>query len=310
MKKMNNAIRIRSKRDLSPPTFENPAILFEGKAETLLDYMNSSKVHADLILTSPPYNLGKEYELLLSLDEYVTWQGTLIRQASKCLAGHGNICWQVGNYVSNGHVIPLDILLHPIFTSLGFKLRNRIVWHFGHGFHAKRRFSGRYEIVLWYSKQDDYFFDLDSVRIPSKYPGKRHYKGPNKGRLSSNPNGKNPEDFWEFEHDVWNIPNVKGNHAEKTIHPCQFPVGLAERLILSLCPAGGLVLDPFAGVATTGIAAILHNRRFIGSEKRQSYVQIGTRRIKDALSGHIKYRPHDRPIYDHTLSPLARRPKR
>jgi adenine-specific DNA-methyltransferase len=308
--KQENILNTKSKRMLQIPTFDKPATILEGSAETLFGFMKSHGHRADLIFTSPPYNLGKEYEPLLSIKEYVSWQRAIITLASKCLSNHGNICWQVGNYVANGQIIPLDVLLHPIFTSLGFKLRNRIVWHFGHGLHAKRRFSGRYETILWYSKQDDYFFDLDSVRIPSKYPGKRHYKGPNKGHLSSDPRGKNPEDYWEFEEDVWDIPNVKGNHVEKTTHPCQFPVGLAERIILSLCPAGGLVVDPFSGVATSGVAALIHGRRFIGSETSKKYVQVGIKRLKDAIAGRIRYRPHDRPIYDHTLSPLAHRPKR
>jgi len=121
--------------------------------------------------------------------------------------------------------VPLDIQFDPIFRKHGLSLRNRIIWHFGHGLHNKRRFSGRYEVILWYTKSDNYVFNLDDVRIPSKYPGKRHFKGPKTGQLSGNPKGKNPED-------VWDIPNVKSNHVEKTEHPCQFPVGLVERLIL------------------------------------------------------------------------------
>lgn len=308
--KKPKTIRAASKRQLCIPTLNEPAVIFQGTAETLLGYLKKSRIHADLIFTSPPYNVGKEYESKLSVEAYIKWQHLVIKSAAQSLSDHGNICWQVGNYVSNGHIVPLDILLHPIFESLGFKLRNRIIWHFGHGLHAKRRFSGRYETIMWYSRQDDYFFDLDSVRIPSKYPGKRHYKGSKKGDLSSDPRGKNPEDFWEFEMDTWDIPNVKGNHIEKTDHPCQFPVGLAERIVLALCPAGGLVVDPFAGVATSGVAALIHGRRFLGSEKSSSYARVGAKRLDDALNGKIKYRPHDRPIYDHTQSPLAHRPER
>lgn len=152
----------------------------------------------------------------------------------------GSICWQVGNYVENGDIIPLDIEFAPIFRCLGMHLKNRIIWHFGHGLHSKNRFSGRYEVVLWYTKSEQYTFNLDDVRIPAKYPGKRSYHGAKKGQLSGNPQGKNPED-------VWDIPNVKGNHVEKLEHPCQFPVGLAERLVLALTNKGDLVFDPFRG---------------------------------------------------------------
>ena len=191
-------------------------------------------------------------------------------------------------------------------------MRNRIIWHFGHGLHTRRRFSGRYEVVLWYTKTDDYHFDLDAVRVPSKYPGKKHFKGPKKGLVSGHPLGKNPEDLWhgaDDVEDVWNIPNVKSNHVEKTGHPCQFPVGLIERLILSMTKPGGLVFDPFAGVASAGVAASIHGRRFWGCELLSEYAKAGAGRIDEALNGSARYRPHDKPLYDHTQSSLSRMPK-
>ena len=180
-------------------------------------------------------------------------------------------------------------------------MRNRIIWRYGHGLHSRRRFSGRYEVVLWYTKSDSYVFNLDSVRVRAKYPSKRHFKGPRLGQFSSNPLGKNPEDVWE-------IPNVKSNHVEKTEHPCQFPVGLIEKLVLALTNSGQLVFDPFAGVASAGVAAILHERRFWGCETEQRYVTIGVERLEEAVAGTVKYRPHDKPLYDHTQSPLSKLP--
>lgn len=255
----------------------------------------------DLVITSPPYNIGKSYEKRRSLNEYVLWQTEVIRAIMPRLKNTGSLCWQVGNYVENGYVEPLDFYLHPIFKEHGLFLRNRIVWRFGHGLHCKRRFSGRYEVVLWYTKSENYTFNLDSVRIPSKYPGKRSYKGPNAGKYSSNPNGKNPED-------VWDIPNVKGNHREKTTHPCQFPVGLVERLLLALTNENELLFDPFCGVGSAGVAAAVHNRRFWGCEIIGEYIRTAKRRIEEALNGKANYRPHDQPIYDHKKSPLSIRP--
>ena len=164
-------------------------------------------------------------------------------------------------------------------------------------------------MVLWYSKTDDYYFDLDAVRVPSKYPGKKHFKGPKKGLVSGNPLGKNPEDVWEDVEDVWNIPNVKSNHVEKTRHPCQFPVGLIERLVLSMTRSGGLVFDPFAGVASAGVAAAIHGRRFWGCELMAEYAKEGLARLELALDGRARYRPHDKPLYDHTQSSLSRKPE-
>ncbi len=259
----------------------------------------------DLVVTSPPYNIGKEYETRQGLDEYITWQESIINEIVPRLKNGGSLCWQVGNYVDDNQIFPLDIEFAPIFKKHKLQLRNRIIWTFGHGLHTQKRFSGRYEVVLWYtkteSKKDIYTFNLNDVRVPSKYPGKKHFKGPNAGQLSGNPLGKNPED-------VWNIPNVKSNHVEKTSHPCQFPVGLIERLLLALTNSGDLVFDPFSGVASTGVAAAIHSRRFWGCEMVDEYAKVGLKRVQEALDGNAVYRPHDKPIYDHTLSALSRKP--
>ena len=259
----------------------------------------------DLIVTSPPYNIGKKYETRVELDQYLDWQGAIIDQIVPRLKNGGSLCWQVGNYIDDNEIFPLDIEFAPIFKRHKLRLRNRIVWQFGHGLHTQRRFSGRYEVVLWYTKtvakNDPYTFNLDAVRVPAKYPGKKHFKGPNAGQLSGNPLGKNPED-------VWNIPNVKSNHVEKTDHPCQFPVGLIERLVLSLTNPGDLVFDPFAGVGSAGVACAIHGRRFWGCEFVSRYAEAATKRIQDALNGNARYRPHDKPLYDHTQSNLSKPP--
>ena len=275
--------------------------LFCMDVENMLDALPEKPLF-DLIVTSPPYNIGKEYEHQMPIEEYVDWQRRVIEKCYARLKDNGSICWEVGNYINNGSILPLDIELAPIFKNLGMKMRNRIIWHFGHGLHSKTRFSGRYEVILWYTKSDEYKFNLDAVRIPSKYPGKRSYKGENKGKLSGNPLGKNPED-------VWDIPNVKGNHIEKTAHPCQFPVGLIERLVLALTDEGDTVFDPFAGAASSGVAAILHNRFFWGCDIMPDYIEISKERLEQAARGEVKYRPYDKPIYDPSTSSLSKVPE-
>jgi len=264
-------------------------ILYEGDCFDLLSQIPDGFVK--LVVTSPPYNLGKPYENRIDLEKYISWQGKIITECVRVLNKNGSICWQVGNYVNNGEIIPLDIVLYPIFSKLGLQLRNRIVWHFGHGLHASKRFSGRYEVILWFTKTDDYTFNLDAVRVPQKYPKKKHFKGPKKGQYSCNPLGKNPSDVWE-------IPNVKANHVEKTIHPCQFPVELIERLVLALTDEGDWVLDPFIGVGTTAIAALMHGRRAIGAEIVPEYVKIAKERIYLAEKGELRIRPMEREVYD------------
>lgn len=264
-------------------------VLYEGDCLDLLPWIPDGFVK--LIVTSPPYNLGKPYETRLELDEYLAQQRMAIEECVRALDDRGSICWQVGNYVDNGEIVPLDVVLYPIFASLGLHLRNRIVWHFGHGLHASKRFSGRYEVILWFTKSDEYTFNLDAIRVPQKYPKKKYFKGPKKGQLSGHPLGKNPSDIWE-------IPNVKANHVEKTIHPCQFPVELIERLVLSMTDEGDWVLDPFIGVGTTAIAALMHNRKAIGAEIVPEYVEVAKERVRLAERGKLRIRPMTRPVYD------------
>lgn len=258
-----------------------------------------------LIITSPPYNLGKVYETRTSIDEYLDSQTPIIAELYRVLADDGSICWQVGNYVQEGEVFPLDIFYYGIFKRSNLYLRNRIVWHFGHGLHTSKRFSGRYETLLWFTKSDTYTFNLDNVRVPSKYPGKRHFKGPNKGKPSGNPKGKNPSDVWtimlqEWEEAMWDIPNVKSNHPEKTLHPCQFPIELVERCVLALTDEDDWVLDPFAGVGSALIGAAMHNRRAMGSEKEPEYVEIAQQRLIAYYNGTLRTRPIGKPIHQPT----------
>jgi len=258
-----------------------------------------------LIISSPPYNIGKSYEKQTGLDQYLVWQEAVITDLVRLLKPGGSFCWQVGNYVDSGEVFPLDIHFYPLFKGLGLQLRNRIVWHFDHGLHATFRFSGRYETLLWFTKGKEYTFNLDSVRVPAKYPGKLHFKGDKKGLPSGNPLGKNPSDFWtllaqEWETGIWEIPNVKANHPEKTCHPCQFPVELVERCVLALTNEDEWVLDPFAGVGSTLLAAVRHNRRAVGIDRDAEYISLAQQRIADYHAGRLKLRPLGKPVHKPT----------
>jgi adenine-specific DNA-methyltransferase len=193
--------------------------------------------------------------------------------------------------INNGSIIPLDTVLYPIFVQFGLSMRNRIIWHFEHGLHCSKRFSGRYETVIWFTKSNNYTFNLDPIRVPQKYPGKKHFKGPKAGEYSGNPLGKNPGD-------VWDIPNVKSNHVEKTDHPCQFPVELIERFVLSLSNPDDWIFDPFLGTGTSIIAAVRHGRRGMGAETMKKYVDIAVDRIQQEINGTLRTRPMNRPIYN------------
>jgi DNA modification methylase len=279
------------------------AVVLEGDTFDMLQQLPNDIFK--LIVSSPPYNIGKVYEKEISLEEYITWQEKIITELYRTCHTSGSIVWQVGNYVSQGEVFPLDIYFYPLFKRLGLKLRNRIIWHFGHGLHASKRFSGRYEVLLWFTKSDEYTFNLDAVRVPSKYPGKRNYKGNNIGKPSGNPLGKNPSDFWELIAEEWDsgiidIPNVKSNHPEKTEHPCSFPVELIERCVLAFTDENDLVLDPFGGVGSSLIAALKQKRRGIIIDKEKKYIDITKERIAKLADGSLKMRKIGTPLFEPT----------
>ena len=270
---------------------ENDVTLFRGDCLKLLKSIPDETVQ--LIVTSPPYNICKPCEEKFDIVEYLTFQRKVIDECVRITKKGGSLCWQVGHLmIGKQDILPLDMALHPFFLYNerinGLRLRNRIIWYFEHGLHYKKRFSGRYETILWYTKGDDYFFNLDALRVPQKYPGKRAYRGPNRGEYSGNRLGKNPGDVWIF-------PKVKGKHIEKTIHPRQFPVELPGRLILAFTKPGEIVLDPFLGVGTTSVAAILLDRKAVGAEEVAEYFDIARKRIKAAFAGTLCYRSLGKP---------------
>ena len=268
------------------PTLEQPNLRVAEAKRWIADLEDNS---VSLLISSPPYSIGKEYDESASVEEFLPQLHEMFCEIDRVLKPGGSVCWQVGYHVKNNVVVPLDFLVHSVFGQDPFRLRNRIVWQFGHGAHCEKRLSGRHETVLWYTKGDNYRFDLDTIRIPQKYPGKRHYKGPNKGELSGSPAGKNPGD-------VWDIPNVKAGHVEKTDHPCQFPVALAGRLVAALSLEKDLVVDPFMGSGTTAIAAMVLGRRFSGCDREARYVDIARTRVKSVLDGTARVRP-DYPVF-------------
>ena len=182
---------------------ENRVTLYNGDCLDLLKTLPDESV--DLVVTSPPYCIGKAYED--PHDDIQTFKKQHEANFSdmyRVVKTGGSICWQTGYHVSDKCVIPLDYIVYDLFTSMSASLtpplvlRNRIIWTFGHGLNSTSRFSGRHETIMWFTKGEQTKFNLDDVRVPQKYPGKRSYRGPNKGQLSGNPLGKNPSDVWDI----------------------------------------------------------------------------------------------------------------
>jgi len=244
-------------------------ILCADALETLKTIPDES---IDLAVTSPPYNMGKEYETRQSLDTYLANQASVLGEVHRTLKSTGSLVWQVGAYANDGVHIPLDVKLFPMLESLGMIPRNRVIWIRPHGVHARKRFSCRHESLIWFTKSDDFRFNLEPIRVPQKYQNKKYWKGEKYGELSCDPVGKNPGDVWAFR-------NVKHNHEEQTIHPCQFPEDMIERVVLAMTDLGDVVLDPYVGSGTTAVVAKRLGRHYIGIDNCPEYVSVASARL-------------------------------
>lgn len=230
-----------------------------------------------LTVTSPPYNIGKEYEKKLPLEDYVTWCQKWIAEIYRLTRPDGAFWLNLG-YLSIPHqakAIPIPYLL---WDKIPFYLIQEIIWHYGAGVAGRKFFSPRNEKFLWYVKNpENYTFNLDDVRDPNvKYP---HQK--KNGKIKVNALGKNPTDVWSF-------PKVTSGQQrsskERTPHPAQFPIAVIERIIKAASNPHDIVLDPFIGSGTTAVVALDLQRPVIGFEIRKDYCEIAANRIDNFLS--------------------------
>jgi adenine-specific DNA-methyltransferase len=219
----------------------------------------------DLVITSPPYNIGKEYEKRVVIQQYLDWSYEYINLIYKLMKPQTSFMLQVGCYVDNDtNNIPLNYLLYPIIKDIGFNFRQEIVWFFRGGMQAKKKLTGQNEKIMWLYKGDLPYFDVDSIRV-------KEWQNFDK---RNNPNGKNPTDVWE-------INRVAGNSKEKIGHPCQFPTTMIERLSNGWSKEDDIILDPFMGSGTTAIACINTNRNFIGFELDKGYYDSANKRLEE-----------------------------
>ncbi|MBL9150363.1 MAG: site-specific DNA-methyltransferase [Phycisphaerae bacterium] len=231
---------------------------------------------ADLIVTSPPYNIGKEYEHRRTLDDYLAWCREWLRELHRIARPSASFWLNLGycEVAQRGRAVPLPYLMWDLSP---FYLLQEVVWHYGAGVASRLAFSPRNEKFLWFVKDaDSYTFNLDAVRDPDvKYP-----KQKKNGKLKCNPLGKNPGDVWYF-------PKVTSgaNRAspERTAHPAQFPLAVIDRIVKACSNPGDLVFDPFMGSGTTAEAASANDRTVAGSEMRADYVKIARDRLMRAI---------------------------
>ncbi|MCT0104231.1 DNA-methyltransferase [Proteus mirabilis] len=261
------------KNILGNPAYENENVIIYGM-DCLEGMRRIPSEIIDLSVTSPPYNIGKEYEDILSVDEYILWCSEWMSELHRLSKKDGSLWLNVGylEVENKGLAVPIPYLL---WDKTEFYLIQEIVWNYSAGVACKKRLSPRNEKILWYVKNpENYKFNLDEIRDPNvKYPNQKK-----NGKLKCNPLGKNPSD-------VWQIPKVTSgknrSSKERMDHPAQFPLEMIDRIIKAGSNPGDTIIDPFMGSGTTAISALKNGRKVIGFEKNSDYINIIANRIDD-----------------------------
>jgi adenine-specific DNA-methyltransferase len=261
----------RIKKILGKPSFEREGVAIYQK-DCLQAMKDIPDELIDLTITSPPYNIGKEYEELTELDDYLGWCKDWIKEVHRITVENGTFWLNIGylEVKGKGLAVPISYLL---WDKTPFYLLQEVVWNYSAGVACRKRFSPRNEKLLWYVKNPkSYTFNLDDVRDPDvKYPNQKK-----NGKLRCNPLGKNPSDVWQISKVT---SGKKRSSPERTPHPAQFPVALVERMLKSSSNLGDIVLDPFMGSGSTAECALRNGRYVIGFELKSDYIGYAESRI-------------------------------
>ena len=247
--------------------------IIHGDTLQTLKKIPSNKIN--LIITSPSYMLGKEYDREKSLEEYKEYHSDVIKECHRVLTKDGALYWNVAQKPWDGEILPLGAIFYEILKKKKFYLKNWIIWHFEGGLNAKKRLSGRYENIPWMVKdKENFVFNLDDIRIPAKWHMDKR----------CNPKGKNPTDFWTEVDYVWDINRVVNVSKEKTAHPTQFPEKMIKRIIKSGSNKDDIVMDIFSGSGTVMKVAEEEGRKWIGIDKELKYCKIALKRVMSSTS--------------------------
>lgn len=265
-------------RAIGEPYFAGDGfILYNGDSQHYLKRLADDGFAAPLVVTSPPYNIGKSYESPMDIEAYVDWCTAWLKQVHRATSPSGSFWLNLGylEVPGKGLCIPLPYLL---WNRTDFYMLQEIVWQYGAGVTTKSRFCPRNEKWLFYVRDSErYVFNLDAVRDPNvKYPNQKK-----NGKLRCNPLGKNPSDVWEYAKVT---TGARRSSKERTAHPAQFPLGIIDRIVRVSSNLGDVVVDPFSGSASTGIAAVGNGRIYVGFELREDYCALSVERFQRFLS--------------------------
>lgn len=268
---MNQLRFLKIQERLGTPYYQNEyGMIYNLDCLSALKELDSNTF--DSTITSPPYNIGKAYEKIMDVDDYISWLITIFAQVYRVSTEKASFLLNLGylNVPTIGRAVPIPYLL---WNKLDFFLNQEIIWNYGAGVSAKNYLSPRNEKILWYVKNPlNYTFNLDAIRDPDvKYPNQKK-----KGRLRCNSIGKNPSDVWQIAKVT---SGLNRSSSERTSHPAQFPEDLISRLILGFTNTEDLILDPFLGSGTVGAVAMKNKRYFVGFEINKEYCDVCRKRL-------------------------------
>lgn len=237
-----------------------------GDAREILKKLPNNCVH--LMITSPPYNVGKEYDEDLTLGEYLDFIEEVMREVYRVLVWGGRVCFNVAN-LGRKPYIPLHAYLIERFERIGFLFRGEIIWDKGDAVSGASTAWGTWQSAVNPVLRDQHEY----IIVLSKGTFKRDKK--------DKEDTITREEFLEFTKSVWRFPPES---AKRIGHPAPFPEELPYRCIQLYSFKGDVVLDPFVGSGTTCVAALKTGRHFIGIDIEEKYVEIAKRRIRQILS--------------------------
>lgn len=236
------------------------------KSSENMDEIPDNSIH--LMITSPPYNVGKEYDNDLTLDEYSQLLGTVFSQTYDKLVTGGRACINIAN-IGRKPYIPLHAMVIEIMLDLGFLMRGEIIWD------KSASAGGSCAWGSWMSASNPVLRDYhEYILVFSKESYSKNKKQEKRDTIQK-------EDFIKWTQSIWTFPAV---NAKKIGHPAPFPIELPHRLINLYSYEGDVVLDPFCGSGTTCLAAIQNNRNYIGYDINENYIELTQKRISNQKS--------------------------
>jgi len=234
-------------------------IIFNKSCENMVELPDNS-IH--LVVTSPPYNLQKEYEELISVEEYLIFLETVFKEIKRVLVDGGRVAINIAN-TGRKPYLPLSHYVTKIMLDNGFLMRGEIIWNKGASAGVSTAWGS------WKSASNPTLRDLHEYILVFSKSSYKRLKNDKKDTIIK-------EQFAEYTKSIWNIQTES---ARKINHPAPFPVELPYRLIQLYSFEQDIVLDPFMGSGSTALAAINSNRVFVGYEKESKYIEIANNRI-------------------------------